>query len=672
MSGGPPRPVAWPDLELGPAALGAAGAAFPYEWIETNGLGGYALQGVVRPLRRCYSGLLVAAVRPPVLRMVLLARFEEHLVVGGRAHRLWDDRRDPPAADSRSAPAVAPVSFGRYPFPRHTFEIDGCRLRRTVVMPAGRNTVAVRWWLVAADGPVTLVLDPLLAFRDHHDTRRAAGAHPPLEATMAEDVLTLRATDTPEAPALRIHCAGATFVARPGWAAGYGHDVETERGLPDVDDYMTPGLLVARLLPRERFDLVVTTEPDEADAETLEREERRRRAVRLEPLSTLPDWLRRLHLAAEQFLVQRGRGLRSIVAGYPWFTDWGRDSMIALPGLCLVTGQVEEGGAILSTFAAHARNGLLPNHFPDDGEAPHYNTVDASLWFFQALRQYRAAGGSEERARALLPVARTIVAAYRDGTDFGIGCDADGLVRWDAPGQALTWMDARIGDRAFTPRRGFPVEIQALWHAALLELAALERRFGTTEAADTADAQAARVRAAFRRRFWNPASGTLYDVLASDGRPDAAIRPNALFAVSLPGNLLPEDEARSIVRVARERLLTPVGLRSLAPGHADYHPIFTGDRPTRDAAYHQGTVWGWLLGPYAEAVWRTAADRHAARAEVMTLLEQAALHLDEDGLGTFAEVFDAEPPHRPRGCLAQAWSVAELLRVHALLNTPSG
>lgn len=685
--------VAWPALDLSAHQMADVAAMNELEWIETNGLGGYALQGVLRPLQRRYSGLLVAAIRPPVERQVVVARFEEYLECGGVRHRLWEDRREAPAAAAgvpldRAAgpPAPAPdayappVEFRRYPFPRHAWRIGACRLHRTVVMRQDANTTLVRYTLVEASGPVLLTLEPLCAFRDHHDTRRATAAWP-LAASDDGQWLTVRpvgeAAGGAERPALRLGHAGGSFVAAPAWAMGYVHDIETERGLDDVDDYPVPGRIEYRLAPGQSIDVILTLAGDPATPpppapDMIVADELARRAALLAPVAGASEPIRRLRLAADQFLVRRGRERRSIIAGYPWFTDWGRDTMIALPGLCLATGRLAEAGDILATFAAHVKDGLLPNHFPDDGEAPHYNTVDASLWFFQAIRQFRAAGGALAAVRRdLYPAAREIVGRYVSGTHFNIRADQDDLIGWDAAGQALTWMDARVDDHAFTPRRGRPVEIQALWHAALLELAELAALFDEPALAADARARAARVKAAFNRLFWNAERGYLHDVLTAGG-PDPALRPNALFALSLPGDLVPRERAQAILATARRALVTPVGLRSLAAGEPGYVGRMIGDRVARDTAYHQGTVWGWLLGPYLEALWRSADDRAAARAEIRARLDAAAAHLADDGLGTFAEVFDGDQPHHPRGCLAQAWSVAELLRIHALLDAAGG
>ncbi|TPW15299.1 MAG: glycogen debranching protein, partial [bacterium] len=530
-------------------------------------------------------------------------------------------------------------------------------------------------------GPVRLGLRPLLAFRDHHGSRHATDPAVVPFAAVAGPPDRLVIDSNPGGPTLDLRAMGPlgqpvdlAWEAAPAWIRDILHEREIERGLDDRDDFFAPGRATLTLFPGEAIDLLVSLgEPPAGTPDELEAAELDRRRGILRPVSTRPAWVRTLHLAADQFLVTRGKSQKTIVAGYPWFTDWGRDSMISLPGLCLATGRLSEAGEILTTFAAHVRNGLLPNHFPDAGDPPEYNTLDASLWFFQAIRQYLDAGGSLDRVRDdLYPAGREIVTRYRSGTEYGIHADVDGLITWDWPNTALTWMDARVGDWAVTPRRGKPVEIQALWHGALIEMSTLAERFDDAGSAESFRAEGVRVRTSFRAAFWNAARGYLYDLIAPDGTPDPAIRPNALFAVSLPYDLLPLADARRIVSRAGRELYVGTGLRSLARGEPDYAPIYIGDRRQRDAAYHQGTAWGWLLGPYLEAMWRTSPDQRAAGTEIERLLAIGARHLMEDGVGSWAEVFDAEPPHAPRGCPAQAWSVAEPLRLLALVAGQPG
>jgi predicted glycogen debranching enzyme len=356
-----------------------------------------------------------------------------------------------------------------------------------------------------------------------------------------------------------------------------------------------------------------------------------------------------------------GDEVRSVIAGYHWFTDWGRDTMISLEGLTLATGRVVEAGYILRTFAEYIRDGLIPNMFPEGNDTGVYHTADATLWFFHALFRYLQASGDRATLRQLYPKLQEVVKRHREGTSFGIGVDpSDGLLRQGAEGYQLTWMDAKCDDWVVTPRRGKAVEINALWYNALRLLEGWSRDLGDDSAARALEDEAIRVRASFNRRFWNRAASCLYDVVdAERGGNDDAVRPNQLLAISLDHPVLEEDRWRPVLDTVRSELLTPVGLRSLSPRHPDYKPTYHGDLRTRDAAYHQGTVWSWLIGPFVDAHLKAhPGDRSGGRAVLKGLVD----HLNEACVGQVSEVFDAEPPYTPRGCVAQAWGAAELLR----------
>ncbi|MGH8310264.1 MAG: amylo-alpha-1,6-glucosidase, partial [Steroidobacteraceae bacterium] len=381
--------------------------------------------------------------------------------------------------------------------------------------------------------------------------------------------------------------------------------------------------------------------------------------------ATAPEWIRTLTLAADQFIVQRadsaGRAVgKTVIAGYPWFGDWGRDTMIALPGLALATDRAPDAASILRTFAAAASEGMLPNRFPDSGETPEYNTVDATLWYFHAIDAYLGVADDRALLRELYPALKEIVECHRRGTRYGIHMDpSDGLLFAGEAGVQLTWMDAKVGDWVVTPRIGKPVEINALWHFALTRMGEWAGTLGEPAAASDYSNAASRVATSFARRFWFAEGGYLYDVIDTpDGGVDASLRPNQIFAVSLGTELLDDTRERAVVDTCARELLTPVGLRSLSRRHADYVPRYRGGPRERDGAYHQGTVWSWLLGPFALAHFRVYGDAAHARA----LLEGIAGHLGEACLGTVSEIFDADAPHAPKGCFAQAWGVSETLR----------
>jgi predicted glycogen debranching enzyme len=644
------------------------------EWLETNGLGGWAMSTVSGAHSRRYHGLLVAATRPPVERTVLLSRLDETVRVGGRAVELGASRF-PGAIHPRGFERL--VRFERDLFPVFEYDLGGpgdARLRKTIAAIAGENTVVVLYELVgAASAPVELELRPFYAVRGYHELGSSARSFR-REAMLVGDVLSYRAWDG--APEVHLRVPGATFVAAPDWWLRFELQEERERGFDAHEDLFTAGVLRATLPPAAVLGVVVSTQPIVGrDGQELLIAERRRREGLLERVpalradadrSTAHPFVRSLALAADQFLVRRGAHGTTIIAGYPWFTDWGRDTMISLPGLCLVTGRHAEAKGILRAFAAAVDRGLLPNRFQDRGEPPEYNTVDATLWFFIAIHRYLEATGDDVFVRdELLPVLENSMAWHRRGTHHGIHQDEDGLLYAGEPGVQLTWMDARVGDWVVTPRRGKPVEIQALWYNALRILADLERRFGRGQQSAKIAADAERVRHRFVELFWNAAAGCLYDCIDQrDGAAaveiDDSVRPNQILALALPYELLDPERGAAVLATVEARLLTPVGLRSLDPRHPAFQPRYQGGPAQRDAVYHQGTVWSWLLGPFATALVRVRG--HEGRLEVRRLLERAARHLGEGCVGSVSEIFDAEPPFTPRGCPAQAWGVAEWLR----------
>ena len=463
------------------------------------------------------------------------------------------------------------------------------------------------------------------------------------------------------------------FVNHSGWFFNFEHPREQERGLDFTEDLYCPGRFDGILSPGQTITLVATVEaetPDEPEA-ALASEIARQKAL-LDGAGVTPGdaTAETLTLASDQFVVESSPKVAraTIMAGYPWFTDWGRDTMISLPGLCLTTKRYAVAKEILSAFAGAVQNGLLPNRFSDNssvsGAGAEYNTADASLWFFQAVYAYAEASGDWQFAQTeMLPVLQDILQAHIAGTDYNIGVDpADGLLHAGEPGVQLTWMDAKVGDWVVTPRTGKPVEINALWHNALCIAAEIADRAGQSDFAAECRTRAAQAQASFQEKFWNPDTHSLFDVIASDGCPDASLRPNQIFAVSLPFPVMDGDKAQSVVEAVAEHLLTPFGLRTLAPGSPDYRPRYgPGDGATRDGAYHQGTVWPWLLGAFCDAHLQVYGDKAKTRALLDTLLSTG---LTEYGIGTLAEIFDAEAPYAPNGCPAQAWSVAEILRAY--------
>ena len=633
-------------------------AASRREWLEANGLGGWASGTISGAPTRRYHGLLVAATHPPVGRMVLLSKLAETIVSGGERFEL-DANAFPGTVHPRGFEHLA--SFALTPFPTFTFEVGGVKLRKTVAAVHGENTTVVAYELLEAQGDVHLELRPLIAYRDHHALQRANDGIGFANASFEDGLF--RARPYPGTPELLLSVPGARFAAAPDWYYRFEYALERERGLPAEEDLFCHGVFHRTLAPGERFGVIASIDAAAGrdPFELLERQ-RARRKIAADIVSTDDPVARTLALAADAFIVRRGEDLRTIIAGYPWFSDWGRDTMIALPGVCLSTGRLDDARKILRAYAAWASEGMLPNRFPEAGESPEYNTADATLWFFVAAWRYLEASGDEPfLLRELLPVFEDVVSWHERGTRFGIRVDDDGLLRAGSPGTQLTWMDAKVGDRVVTPRVGKPVEVQALWINALAILAELRKRAGRRAEGDGLAARVEQLKRRFVETFWNDETGYLDDVVDGDHH-DATIRPNALIALALPFPLLPRESAKAVLAVVEAKLLTPVGLRSLSPDDPSYVGRYEGGPAARDAAYHQGTVWSWLLGPYVDALVRV----HGApgKAKARKALAGLIAHLADHGLGTVSEIFDGDAPHAPRGCPAQAWSVGELLRAH--------
>ena len=636
------------------------------EWLETNGIGGFASSTIVGLDTRRYHGLLTAALHPPGDRYLLLAKLEETLVVGERRHEL---------SANRYPGTIHPDGFRLQrefrldPFPVFVHAVDGVVLEKSVLLVQGENTVVVTYALrredgAPADAPVRLEVRPLIAFRDFHATTHENDG---IDRTVALADGVASVTPYRGLPTLHVaHDAGRVDGAGD-WYRSFEYAAEQARGLDFREDLYQPFTLHFDLGATPRATVVAGTEGTcrASDADSLVRAERARRAALVADVPPADALQRTLVAAADRYVVRRGAG-KTIIAGYPWFGDWGRDTFISVRGLCLATGRLDVAREILLAWTGVVSEGMLPNRFADHGEQAEYNSVDAALWFVVAARELldaAAAAGRPLPAAEVESVWRAIEAileGYARGTRHRIGVDAaDGLLFAGEPGIQLTWMDAKVGDWVVTPRIGKPVEIQALWLAALDAASVRTDRWA---------ALAAQGRASFARRFWNADAGCLYDVVDPDGRSgavDASFRPNQILAVGgLPITLLAGERARAVVDGVESRLWTPLGLRSLAPGEPGYVPTYRGGPRERDAAYHQGTVWPWLLGPFVEAWVRvrgaTAAAKQEARERFVSPL---AAHLADAGLGHVSEIADADPPHDPGGCPFQAWSVGEALRL---------
>jgi predicted glycogen debranching enzyme len=630
--------------------------ALNLEWLETNGRGGFASGTVAGPNTRRYHALLLIARNPPTDRFVLVNHLEEQITIGGQAYAL---------SVNCYPGAVHPdgytrcVGFSSDPWPTWTYDVGGIEVVREVFCPQGRDMVVVRWRLAGAGGRAArLIVRPMLSGRDYHSTHHENGGVQ-TGARVGGYVAWQPYRGLPE---IRVFHGGG-YRHEPDWYRRLQFPVEQERGLDGEEDWWSPGEFTMELAAGQPAHLVLTTEAVETiDAEALARDERARRQQLADRAPGHDPLVRRLWQAAEAYLSDRG-AQKTVIAGYPWFTDWGRDTFISLPGLCLATGRHEIARQVIVAFSDHVSQGMIPNRFPDAGETPEYNTIDASLWFVHAVGRYLDYTKDETTVRDIAwPAVRAILDGYRQGTRYGIRMDGDGLITSGAPGVQLTWMDAKVGDWVVTPRRGKPVEIQALWVRALAVGEELAAKFGDKAFAKRCDEDRIKAIKSFRARFWHEQNGWLYDVVDGEGGDDASLRPNQIYAVFFPGELLEEKQAKRVVEVVRERLLTPVGLRTLAPGDPRYRPRYEGDVHSRDGAYHQGTVWPFLLGPFITAWVRVHGGTPEAKQEARGFLSGLERHLDDGCLGQVSEIFDAEPPHRSRGCFAQAWSVAEPLR----------
>ncbi|MBW4459057.1 MAG: amylo-alpha-1,6-glucosidase [Nodosilinea sp. WJT8-NPBG4] len=721
-------------ISFGRHLCGNAAIATQQEWLVTNGIGGYGSGTVAGVLTRHYHGLLVAALKPPLERTLLVTKVDETATYLGQSHALYCDRWTDGTLQPEGYLYLESFRL-EGTIPIWVYAIADARLEKRVWMEPGANTTYVRYTLSRASAPMELTLKVLVNHRHHHHSTQGQGWQ-------------MAIADCPQG--LRIQAKGnvepfyllsETAPAQPAhtWYKGYSLAVETYRGIHPYDDHLHAATFAPTLGQGQSFTLVATTE---ADADRSGQSALLRRLAHEQHLTTQgktaqpddspPAWVSQLVLAADQFIVSRpitvleandSTGARdfegtptplplgdfapvaspqpeliqdasdspqpladeaaewsdlapltppnpgkTVIAGYPWFCDWGRDTMIALPGLTLTTGRPALARLILQTFARYLDQGMLPNAFPENGQAPHYNTVDATLWYFEALRTYHQATADTALIEDLFPQLQEVITWHCKGTRHGIQVDAtDGLLSAGEPGVQLTWMDAKVGDWVVTPRIGKPVEVNALWYNALLVMADFAGILG--QPVGQFQELASQTRQGFQR-FWSDDLGYCYDLLDSPDGADAALRPNQIFAVSLPDAALGEpclsaEQQRAVVNVVAQRLLTSHGLRSLDPAHPDYRGHYGGDLVQRDGAYHQGTVWSWLIGPFVQAHWQVYQDADLAH----SFLDPLIHHLHGGGcLGTISEIFDGDAPMEPRGTFAQAWSVAEVLRVSALLR----
>ncbi len=661
-------------IQLGRGDCGEFNRIIEREWLVTNGMGGFASGTVGDMNTRRYHGLLMAALTPPVGRTLLVAKVDATVRYGGKTYQLFSNE----FVDGTVVPhghLHLETFFLDGSIPVWRYALADALIEKRVLMEPGQNTTHLHFRVLRASAMLELELTPLCTYRDYHSHSHGGWDMNIRQISNGFEVQAFHG-----ARPYRVICDGAKFVSDPAWYWNFKHRMEAARGLDDSEDLFCPGRFALTLDEGQDATFVTTAEsalPEGFAAISARIKESERALLAVLPTDA-PCWIRQLALATDHFIVDRYRdghpAGKTVIAGYPWFGDWGRDTMIALPGLTLALQRFDVAASILRTFAAHASEGMLPNRFPDNDEKPEYNTVDATLWYFHAVEQYTRRNGDMTLAMELYPVLESIVAWHRKGTRYGIKVDEqDGLLFAGEDGAQLTWMDAKIGDWVVTPRIGKPVEVNALWYNALVIMADLSKQLGKKKPAEEYRAAAAQVHASFQR-FWNEEQGYLYDVIdGPEGEPDTdgrnrdrRLRPNQIFAVALPNSPLQAAQQKAVVDICARELLTSHGLRSLARNQPGYVSYYQGDPMQRDAAYHQGTVWAWLIGPFVDAHYRVYRDADKAR----SFLEPLGLHLGEACLGNISEIFDAEPPFSPRGCFAQAWSVSEVLR--AWLNLHDG
>ncbi len=652
------------------------------EYLETNGLGGWSSSSITGAHTRRYHGLFVAAINPPTDRMVLLSKLDETIVVGENRFELGCNLYDGDILHPNGNQYLE--SFTKDFFPEWVYKAGGIQLRKTICMIHGENTVIIKYQVLKTDSSFALELLPLMAARGYHELGHAS----PRMHWDADFKNGIFHNQPDGINNVYISVPDSTYQHSPRWFNNFIYSVEQYRGLDYKEDLFNHGTFTLQLKEKDELSIIISTEnPEGRNANDLFKKELKRRKNLLKDQPE-DETLQQLILAADQFIVRRdinlsesknpplegfGEAGASVIAGYHWFTDWGRDTMISLPGLTLSTGRFEDAKKIISAFAQSVSMGMLPNRFQEK-EPPEYNNVDGTLWYFIAVYKYlKATGDKKFILNEILPVLKEIIDWHFKGTRYNIHVDEDGLLYAGEVGQQLTWMDARIGTWVVTPRMGKPVEIQALWYNVLKIFAELLRlnekskqklqaaSSVPTQNAEAIEASAAKAKESFDKKFWNAEGNYLYDVIDENGKPDSTLRPNQLFAISLPFAMLESEKAEAVLKIVEEKLYTPVGLRSLPMEDAHYIHHYGGDQWHRDSSYHEGTMWSWLLGAYVDAIMKLRVASYELRAR--KVIDDFKYHLNEACIGQVSEIFDADAPHHPRGCVAQAWGVAEVLRV---------
>jgi predicted glycogen debranching enzyme len=640
------------------------------EWLETNGLGGWSGATICGTNTRRYHGLLMAAHPPPAERILLISKLDETIIYNGKRFEL---------GTNNYGDTVYPdgytflESFDRYFFPTWIYNTGDVQIQKTITMVSGENTTLIRYKILRAADEFDIEFTPLIAARFYHALQHAEN-NIFWDIEFADGLF--HNQPFAGAPDIYISIPGSTYRSVNKWFLKFNYTEEKSRGLDYVEDLFNHGVFSVKLKEGDEIDIILSTEnPDKRNVrELFEKELTRKKLISAGSTGYI---LKQITLAADQFIVKReipdqlNKGkdisLITVIAGYHWFTDWSRDTMISLPGLCLATGRFDDAKKILTVFAKSVSQGMLPNRFQDNNEPPEYNNADGTLWYFVAVYYYlQSTHDWHFVLEEILPVLRDIIHWHLNGTRYNIHMDADGLLYAGEKGQQLTWMDARIGDYVVTPRMGKPVEIEALWYNVLKIFENLLVVKGETVEAAIFHDRAEYAKKSFQEKFWNEEGGYLFDNIDENGKPDSSLRSNQLFAISLPHALLEGERANDVFKIVNSKLYTPFGLRSLSPDDPKYCGHYQGDVFARDYAYHQGTVWSWLLGAYIDAGMRIKGESY--RRTAMEIVQRFAANLNEGCVGSISEIFDGDEPFLPGGCIAQAWSVAEILRVVKIYN----
>jgi predicted glycogen debranching enzyme len=659
-----------PKIAIGSETLNNLDQALQKEWITTNGLGGYASSSVTGCNTRRYHGLLVVSGQENKERAVLLSKLEETIKIGRRFYYLGTNKY--------SDDYIHPHGYSHFrkfeqaPFPRFIYTINNIIITKEVFMPYDTNTVIVRYNVIGGEQKFNFVIHPLVAFSDFHKLPRE---NKQFNTHISFEDSSLSMNPYSDFPELKIQAQGMEFKELKNWYKSFILDKEKERGLDYVQDLFNPGYFWSPQTNNLKIDVIATIDdkiPEDVDKTYSDSKKRVENLFDLAKASDKDPDEKSLILASDMHVIKpvtkEGDRRVTVVAGYHWFGDWGRDTFIALPGLTLCTGRFEDAKNILLTFAEQCKDGLIPNRFADLGQNAIYNTVDASLWYINAVNEYLKHTGDYEFIKThIYPVCKSIIKSYEEGTNYNIGMDSDGLIKAGEEGCQLTWMDAKVGNWVVTPRHGKPVEINALWHNALRIMENLAGKFEEPEISKKYSGMADLTKKSFNEKFWFERGGYLYDV-AGETANDDSLRPNQLFAISLPYPVLNEDKWLAVVNRAFEKLYIPFGVRSLSSDNPNYRGACLGTIKERDGAYHQGTAWGWLLGPFLEAYLKANGMTSQAITHAGIMMDLWMGELTNGGQNTLSEIMDGDEPFTVRGCISQAWSIAEALRLKKIIK----